>query len=279
MIPAAFWRRNFKKRMNAGRNYMYTLSGKTIFITGASSGIGEATAWKFAESGARLIISARRLENIKELSKKIIEKHGTQVLPIKLDVTKHAAVRDTIAGLPPEWKDIDILINNAGLAIGADKFQESDPEEWEAVIDTNIKGLLYCTHHILKNMIERNRGHIINLGSLAGHEVYPGGSVYCATKHAVLAISKTLKLDLLGTNIRVSSIDPGMVETGFSVVRFRGDKDRAKKVYEGMKPLTAEDVAEAVIFCASRPPHVNINEIIMMPVDQASVTSVNRKNK
>ncbi len=256
---------------------MNTLLGKTVFITGASSGIGEACAQKFAGAGARLIITARRLENLKELSKIITEKYGVEVLTIKLDVTRHAAVRDAVAGLPPEWKDIDILINNAGLAIGADKIQDSDPEEWDAVIDTNIKGLLYCTRHILKNMIGRNSGHIINLGSLAGHEVYPGGSVYCATKHAVLAISKTLKLDLLGTGIRVSSVDPGMVETGFSVVRFRGDRDRAKKVYEGMKPLTAEDVADAVIFCAGRPPHVNISEIIMMPVDQASVTAVNRK--
>jgi len=258
---------------------MNTLSGKTVFITGASSGIGEACAQKFAEAGARLVITARRLEKLTKLSEKITGKYGAEVMPIKLDVTKHAQVRDTIAALPAQWKDIDILVNNAGLAIGADKIQESDPEEWEAVIDTNIKGLLYCTRHVLKNMLERNAGHIINLGSLAGHEVYPGGSVYCATKHAVLAISKTLKHDLLGTGIRVSSVDPGMVETGFSVVRFRGDHDRAKKVYEGMKPLTAEDVADAVIFCASRPPHVNISEIIMMPVDQASVTSVNRRSK
>ena len=256
---------------------MNTLFGKTVFITGASSGIGEASAWKFAEAGARLILTARRLENLTGLSKKITAEYGVETLPLKLDVTKHSAVRDTIAGLPSEWKNIDILVNNAGLAIGADKFQESDPEEWEAVIDTNIKGLLYCTRHILENMLARNAGHIINLGSLAGHEVYTGGSIYCATKHAVLAISKTLKLDLLGTGIRVSSVDPGMVETGFSVVRFRGDQGRAKKVYEGMTPLTAEDVADAVIFCAGRPPHVNISEIIMMPTDQSSVTSVNRR--
>ncbi|HNY12846.1 MAG TPA: SDR family oxidoreductase [Candidatus Wallbacteria bacterium] len=258
---------------------MNTFPGKIVFITGASSGIGEASAWKFAEAGARLIITARRLENLTALSKKISEKYGVKILAIQLDVTKHAAVRDTIENLPAEWKDIDILINNAGLAIGTDRFQESDPDEWEAVIDTNIKGLLYCTRHVLKNMLKRNSGHIINIGSLAGHEVYAGGSVYCATKHAVLAISKILKLDLVGTDIRVSSIDPGMVETGFSVVRFRGDKNRAKKVYEGMTPLTADDVAEAVIFCAGRPPHVNISEIIMMPTDQASVTSVNRKSK
>ena len=259
---------------------MQCLKGKTVLITGASGGIGEACALKFAENGANVIITSRSEEKIEKVKKNINSKyHDVSVLALKLDVRDKNSVKTFFEKLPETFKNIDILVNNAGLAHGVDKLQDGKVEDWEDMIDTNVKGLLYCTREALKIMTARNSGHIINIGSIAGHEVYPGGAIYCATKHAVNAISRALRNDLLGYAIKVTTIDPGMVETGFSIVRFNGDSERAKKVYENMTPLTAADIADSVFYAASRPKHVNINEIILMPVDQASATLVNREKK
>ncbi len=247
-----------------------------VLITGASSGIGAACAKIFAASGAKLILAARRLEKLQQLIETLNIKLS-DVLTVKLDVRDRIAVESTISTLPPEFSHIDILINNAGLSRGLDKLHEGDFQDWEEMIDTNIKGLLYLTRYVVPGMVQRGKGHIINIGSIAGHQTYPNGNVYCGTKAAVKAISEGLKQDLLGTPIRVTSVDPGMVETEFSNVRFYGDTQRAEKVYAGVTPLTADDVADVIFFCATRPAHVNINEVILMPVDQASATLVNRK--
>ncbi|KTD21024.1 SDR family oxidoreductase [Legionella londiniensis] len=252
-------------------------TGKTVLITGASSGIGAACANTFAREKARLILCARRLDKIQDLATELQDEYGTKVYTMQLDVRHLPEVETKLNALPEEWQDIDILINNAGLAAGLDAVQTADIQDWEDMIDTNVKGLLYMTRMILPQMIERDSGHVINIGSIAGHQVYPKGSVYCATKHAVKAISQGLRQDLLGTNIRVSSVDPGAVETNFSTIRFKGDKKRAAAVYEGMVPLSAEDIADAVLYCASRPPHVNISEIIIMPTCQAAATMTARK--
>ncbi|HIK03287.1 MAG TPA: SDR family oxidoreductase [Trichormus sp. M33_DOE_039] len=252
------------------------LNNQIVLITGASSGIGAACARVFAEAGAKLILAARRLDKLEEL----VETLGVasdQVHLIQLDVRDRLAVESAISNLPPTWSDIDILINNAGLSRGLDKLHEGDFQDWEEMIDTNVKGLLYLTRYVVPGMVKRDRGHVVNIGSIAGHQTYPGGNVYCSTKAAVKAISEGLKQDLLGTRIRVTSVDPGMVETEFSDVRFHGDTERAKKVYQGVTPLTPDDVADVVFFCATRSPHVNINEVIMMPVDQASATLVHRR--
>jgi NADP-dependent 3-hydroxy acid dehydrogenase YdfG len=255
---------------------MKSIKNKVVFITGASSGIGEACAKIFAAHGAKLLLCARRKDRIDKLANELQKSYGTQSHTFALDVRNGESVAKTILELPPEWQNIDILVNNAGLAAGAEQVHEADLSDWEAMIDTNIKGLLYITRAVIKNMLSINQGHIINIGSVAGHEVYPAGSVYCATKHAVYALTKGLKMDLLGTNIRVSTVDPGMVETEFSLIRYKGDKARAKQVYHGMQPLTADDIADAVLYCASRPAHVNILEIVMMPVAQAGATQVAR---
>jgi 3-hydroxy acid dehydrogenase / malonic semialdehyde reductase len=254
---------------------MLSLKNKIIFITGASSGIGAACAKIFAATGAKLILAARRIDRLQELANKLTENDyisPESIYLIQLDVRDRPVVESAISNLPKEWSSIDILINNAGLSRGLDKLHEGEFQDWEEMIDTNIKGLLYLTRYILPGMVERNCGHVVNIGSIAGHQTYPKGNVYCGTKAAVKAISEGLKQDLLGTPIRVTSIDPGMVETEFSEVRFHGDGDRAKKVYQGLTPLTAADVADAILFSVTRSPHVNINEIIMMPVDQASAT-------
>lgn len=256
---------------------MKRLKDRVVLITGASAGIGEACATAFASEGADLILTARREDRLKTLAAKLAGEYKVNVIYRALDVRDRNAVKSVLDSLDGRWRDIDILINNAGLALGVDKFHESSMDEWDAVIDTNIKGAFICARLVLENMLKRNCGHIINLGSAAGREVYPGGSVYCATKHAINAFTRALRLDLCGKKIRVSSVDPGMVETDFSVVRFRGDSGRAKKVYENMTPLTAADVADAILFCATRPAHVNINELSLMPVDQASTTMVSRK--
>ncbi len=256
---------------------MEKLNGKTVFITGASAGIGLATSVAFAKEGARLIISARRKERIENLADELKEKYNAEVFPIVLDVRDKNAVKNTIENLPEEWKAIDILVNNAGLGRGLNKLYEDDIAGWEEMIDTNVKGLLYVTRLIVPGMVERKSGHVINIGSIAGHEAYGGGAVYCATKHAVTAITRSLRIDLLGTGVRVSTIDPGMVETEFSIVRFYGDKEKAKNVYKGLTPLTGEDIAEAVIFVATRPPHANINEMIIMPSAQANAFVVHRE--
>jgi serine 3-dehydrogenase len=256
---------------------MTKISNKTILITGASSGIGAACATVFGQENCRLILAARRLENLECQAQQLYELYKTETHLLQLDVRDRAAVELAIGSLPSPWSEVDILINNAGLSRGLDKLYLGDIEDWEEMIDTNIKGLLYLTRYVLPGMVDRGSGHIINIGSIAGHQTYPGGNVYCGSKAAVKAISEGLKLDLLGTPIRVTSIDPGMVETEFSQVRFHGDRERAKKVYEGIKPLTAQDVADVIFFCATRPAHVNINQVILMPVDQASATLVNRQ--
>lgn len=256
---------------------MVSLKDKIVFITGASSGIGKACAFAFAEQGASLIISARRLEIVNEIADNIKNKFRVKVHTFKLDVRSHAQVESSIKNLPAEWKKIDILVNNAGLGRGLNKLYEDNPEGWDEMIDTNVKGLLYVTRQIVPGMVERKSGHVINIGSIAGHEAYPKGAVYCSTKHAVNAITKSLRADVIDTGVRVSTVDPGMVETNFSDIRFYGDTQKAKDVYKGLTPLVGEDIADAVIFCATRKPHVNINEIIIMPSVQASATIVHKK--
>ena len=253
------------------------LKDKVVFITGASSGIGTACAKQFAAVGARLLLCARRIDVLNTLATQLRHDHGIEVYTFSLDVRRRINVRETLKSLPDQWKNIDILINNAGLAAGLDLLQEGDIQDWDDMIDTNVKGLLYVTREILPQMVERNSGHIINIGSIAGHQNYPKGAVYCATKQAVNALSNGLRLDLFGTKIRVSTVDPGAVETNFSTVRFKGDTKRADAVYEGMEPLKPEDVADAVIYCASRPPHVNISEVIIMPTAQAAATMTFRQ--
>lgn len=255
---------------------MSLLKNQTVLVTGASAGIGESCAYAFAREGARVIITARRKERLDKMSSDIEQKYKTDVLPIQMDVSDRQNVVDTISNLPEEWKAVDILVNNAGLGRGLNKLHEDNPEGWDEMIDTNIKGLLIVTKEVVKGMVERKKGHVINIGSIAGHEAYPGGSVYCATKHAVRAITNALRIESLEHNIKVSTVDPGLVETEFSQVRFYGDKERAKNVYKGLKPLHGDDIAETVIFCASRPPHVNINEIIVMPSAQAAATIIHR---
>ncbi len=256
---------------------MVSLKNKNVFITGATSGIGKACAYAFAKEGANVIICARRFSLLKEIADDIMKKYDIKVFAFKLDVRNKEEVFNSIKSLPEEWKNIDILINNAGLARGLNKFYEDNPENWEEMIDTNIKGLLYVTYAILPKMIERGGGHIINIGSIAGHEAYPKGAVYCATKHAVDAITKSLRMDTIDKNIMVSTINPGLVETNFSKIRFDGDEEKAKAVYKGLTPLSDEDIADAVIFCATRPPHVNIAQITLLAAQQASATLVYRK--
>ncbi len=255
---------------------MESLKNKIVFISGATSGIGKSCAYAFAKEGANLIINARRKSLIDEIADDLKSKFGIKVYGFKLDVRNKNDVDESIKNLPDEWKNIDILVNNAGLAKGFNKFYEDDPQNWEEMIDTNIKGLLYVTRAILPGMIERKFGHIIMIGSIAGHSAYPKGAVYCATKHAVDAITNSLRMDTIDKGILVSTIDPGLVETNFSNIRF-GDKDKAKNVYKGLTPLTGDDVADAVVYCASRPPHVNIAEITMLAARQASATVVYRE--
>jgi NADP-dependent 3-hydroxy acid dehydrogenase YdfG len=252
------------------------MSGKTVCITGATSGIGEACAKLFAGEGAKLILLARRGNLLEKLKKECGDK---DILTGVVDVSKRKEVEAFFAGLPDNWKDIDLLVNNAGLGLGLDKLHEADPDDWDRMIDTNVKGLLYVSRAVLPGMVKRDSGHVINIGSIAGRELYPGGNVYCASKFAVRALTKALKIDLLGTKVRVTTIDPGMVETGFSEVRFKGDIERAKKVYEGMTPLTGGDIADAVHWVATRPPRVDILEMVVVPTDQSGATFVHRRTK
>ncbi|MBD1804140.1 SDR family oxidoreductase [Microcoleus sp. FACHB-SPT15] len=256
---------------------MVAVKDQIVLITGASSGIGEACARVFAQAGAKLILTARRQERLEQLADQLSKTYACELHLLPLDVCDRTQVQATLESLPLPWQEVDILINNAGLSRGLDKVHEASIQDWEEMIDTNIKGLLYMTRSLLPRMVSRGRGHVINIGSIAGHQTYPGGSVYCATKAAVKSISEGLKQDLLGTPVRVSSVDPGMVETDFSNVRFRGDTERAKKVYQGVTPLTPDDVADVIFFCATRSPHVNINEVILMPTAQASATQVSRQ--
>jgi 3-hydroxy acid dehydrogenase/malonic semialdehyde reductase len=252
------------------------LKNKNVFITGASSGIGKACALAFAREGSNLLLAARRKERIDALARDLEKTYGIMTHGIQLDVRNREEVAGAISSLPPAWDHIDILLNNAGLSRGLTKLQDGEIRDWEEMIDTNVKGLLYVTRAVLPAMVRRNSGHVINIGSIAGHELYPNGNVYCASKYAVTAISQGLRMDLLGTNVRVSSVDPGLVETEFSEVRFRGDTQRAAQTYENMRPLRGEDIAEVVIFCATRPLHVDIAQVIVMPTDQASVNYVHR---
>lgn len=254
------------------------LKNKTVFITGASSGIGAACARRFAELGAKLLLCARNVERLEELSEQLRNSFGADVYGFQLDVSDRKAVFEKINALPPQWQAIDILINNAGLARGLDTIQEGNIDHWDEMIDTNVKGLLYVSRAVLPGMVARDNGHVINIGSIAGHEVYPKGAVYCASKFAVNAITQGMRMDLINTHVRASSIDPGMVETNFSAVRFDDDKERAAKIYAAREPLTSNDVADAVVYCAQCPPHVNIAEILLMPSDQASATVVRKKN-
>lgn len=252
------------------------LRNKIVFITGASSGIGAACARQFAALGAKLLLCARNYEKLTEVAAKIQSETNTHIHTFQLDVRQQDAVTAAWAMLPEDWKAVDVLVNNAGLAAGLDTFQDGSVSDWEEMIDTNIKGLLYITKQVLPQMIARNAGHIINLGSVAGHYVYPKGAVYCASKAAVNSITEGLRMDLFGKKIRVTTVDPGAVATNFSNIRFKGDEARAAQVYQGMQPLSADDVADTIVYCATRPAHVNICEVIMMPTDQASATMVAR---
>jgi len=256
---------------------MFNIKNKTILITGASSGFGEACARLFAKKGARLIIAARRESHLKTLAKELFNKYNTETKVLVLDVRDFGKVSKSIESLPCKWKEIDILVNNAGLSRGLDKIQEGSIQDWEEMIDTNIKGLLYVSRCVLPLMVKRNKGHVINIGSIAGHEVYPKGNVYCATKHAVDAITKGMRLDLNGTNVRVTAVDPGLAETEFSVVRFHGDKQRAGSVYKGLEPLYADDIADAVYYAVTRRENFVIGEMILFPLCQASAQVVSRK--
>jgi NADP-dependent 3-hydroxy acid dehydrogenase YdfG len=258
---------------------MVSLKNKTVFITGATSGIGKNCAIEFAREGANLILCARRMELLNNFSEELIKEFGIKVYSFQLDVRDEEAVNSAVKAFPEEWKDIDILINNAGLARGFAKLYEDDTQNWNEMIDTNVKGLLYITRAVVPGMVQRDKGHIINIGSIAGHEAYPNGGAYCATKHAVDAITKSLRMDLADKNIRVSTIDPGLVETNFSVIRFHGDEERAKNVYKGITPLSGKDIAETIVFIATRPEHVNLAQIIIFPTHQASSTIVHRDLK
>ncbi|NND71172.1 MAG: SDR family NAD(P)-dependent oxidoreductase [Rhodothermales bacterium] len=258
---------------------MYDLADKTIFITGATAGIGRACAQAAAAAGARLIICGRRSGMLVTLRDDLVSTRGVDCHAMTLDVRNASDVAEAISSLPSNFANIDILVNNAGLASGYGPLHELDPDDVEVMIDTNVKGLLYVTRAVVTGMVERNSGHIINIGSIAGHDVYPGASVYCATKFAVTAITDGLKLDLHGTNIRVSTVDPGLVETDFSKVRFHGDMDRANAVYAKTVPLVAEDVADAVLYVATRPPHVDVRTLILTSVKQSSVTMVDRSGR
>jgi NADP-dependent 3-hydroxy acid dehydrogenase YdfG len=259
---------------------MQIVKNKIVFISGASSGIGQACAWAFAKAGAKLILCARSLEKIQELAGRLHAQYQTETLALKLDVQDKNGVDQAIDSLPAEWQTIDILINNAGLARGLEKLHQGDTTDWEAMIDTNIKGLLYLTRKIVPQMIDNQlNGHVINIGSIAGIHAYPGGAVYCATKAAVKFISDGLRMDVVDTPVRVTNIQPGMVETNFSVVRFHGDQQKADSVYEGIKPLTADDIADIAIYAASAPPHVQICEVTVTPVNQATGGIVYKEKK
>ena len=254
------------------------LTGRCVVVTGASSGIGRACAEAFAANGCKLLLAARRKDRLDALASVLAERNGTEVQTAALDVRDRAAVEAWVGGLADDWRRIDILVNNAGLSRGLNPLQTGEVSDWEEMLDTNVKGLLYVTRAILPGMVERGSGHVVNIGSIAGHEVYPGGNVYCASKHAVTAINRGLGIDTLGTGVRVSSVDPGMVETEFLLVRFHGDASRAEGVYDGLEPLHAEDVADAVVYCATRPPHANVREMILMPSAQAAAVHAHRKS-
>lgn len=256
---------------------MESLRDRIVLITGASSGIGAACARVLGKDGARLILNARRKERLDALASELRERYGTASHVCPFDVRDFAQAKGILEKLPAEWQAIDVLVNNAGLARGFDTLHEGQIEDWDEMIDCNVKGLLYMTRLVVPGMVKRGRGHVVNIASIAGIQTYPKGNVYCASKAAVRAISDGLKQDLTGTPVRVTTISPGLVETEFAEVRFRGNKERAAQTYKGLTPLTGNDVADAVHYCLTRPPHVNINEVVLMPTDQSSTTLVHRR--
>ncbi len=258
---------------------MTSYKNKIVCITGASSGIGAATAEAFAGLGARLLLVARRRERLEQKRETLLRSGAADIHTVGLDVRDSSAVAATFLSLPDSWRDIAVLVNNAGLSRGLDPLQEGKIDDWDEMVDTNVKGLLYVTRAVVPGMVARNNGHIVNLGSTAGRMTYPKGAVYCATKAAERAITEGLREDLLGTPVRVTTVDPGMVETEFSEVRFRGDKGRAAKVYEGVTPLRPSDVADAIVFAVTRPAHVNIGEILITPTAQANSLLIHRETK
>jgi 3-hydroxy acid dehydrogenase/malonic semialdehyde reductase len=249
---------------------------KTALVTGATSGIGYATATILARNGFNVIATGRRSDRLHQLKEKLSNQTEAEIYPLVFDVRDHDAVVQALDSLPEAWQQIDVLVNNAGGAAGLDLFHEANLEDWETMIDANVKGLLYVSREVAGGMVKRNSGHIINIGSISGREVYEKGSVYCSTKFAVDAITRGMRIDLLRHNIKVTNIEPGLVETEFSLVRFKGDKEKAGKVYEGLTPLYAEDIAEAILFAVTRPDHVNINDMLIMPTAQASTAYMKR---
>jgi len=250
---------------------------KTAIITGATSGIGKACVERFAKEGYNVIITGRREERLQNLKKELENAFNIEVLPLAFDIREREAVEKAVTTLPDNWKKIDVLVNNAGLALGLSPIHEGNTDDWDTMIDTNIKGLLYMSKQVSKIMVKNGYGHIIHIGSIAGRESYANGNVYCATKHAVDGITKAMRIDLMKHNIRVSQIAPGAVETEFSEVRFKGDTQRAEKVYEGYQPLSGKDIADAVYYVSNVPPHVNINDLLIMPTAQANATTFNRR--
>ena len=250
---------------------------KIAFITGASAGIGAATASILAQNGYNLLLAARRLDRLETLATELQAQYGVRVHTFALDVRNRAEVSAELNALPAEWQNIDVLVNNAGLSQGLDAFHEANLDDWDTMIDTNVKGLLYVSRLVSEWMVARKTGHIINIGSIAGKETYTNGNVYCATKHAVDSLNKAMRIDLLPHGIRVTGINPGAVETEFSAVRFKGDIERAKKVYDGFDPLVAQDIAEAIWFALSRPAHVTINDMVIMPTAQANTSHLLKK--
>lgn len=253
------------------------MTKKIAIITGASAGFGKATAEKLAAQGFNLVITGRRAERLDELARDLSEKYKTETICLDFDVRDRDAVRENLGSLPQEWRNVDVLVNNAGLALGLTPLNEGDYNDWDQMIDTNVKGLLYVSEMIMPWMIEQQKGHIINVGSIAGTEVYPGGNIYCASKHAVNAISKGMRIDLLKHNIKVTQVRPGLAETEFSVVRFKGDQEKADSVYNGYEPMHAEDIADVILFVVSLPPHLNINDVEVTPTAQANSYTVNKK--
>jgi len=254
------------------------LADQVVFVTGASTGIGAACARAFAAEGARLLLASRRLERMKALEPELRAAGASDVRLQQLDVRDAVEVSLAVDALPEAWKAVEVLVNNAGLSRGLDKLHEGSIDDWNEMIDTNVKGVLHVDRAVVPLLVARGRGTVSHLGSIAGRQVYPRGNVYCASKHAVAALNEGLRLDLLGTGVRVATVDPGMVaETEFSLVRFHGDADRASAVYRDMTPLRPEDVAELIVYVATRPPHVNIAETVILPTDQASATNVNRR--
>jgi NADP-dependent 3-hydroxy acid dehydrogenase YdfG len=250
---------------------------KTVLITGATSGIGEATAVRFAKASDRLILTGRRKERLEVLSAHLAGQYGVEVLPLCFDVRVRSEVMSHLGSLPDDWKKIDILVNNAGLAVGLGHIYEGDTDDWDRMIDTNVKGLLYVTRAVSPGMVERGSGHIINISSIAGKDVYENGSVYCASKYAVDALSKAMRIDLLKHGIKVTNIAPGMAETEFSLVRFKGDRVKAASVYTGIEPLKSEDIAEVIFYCTTLPDHVCINDLVITPKAQANAFYSHRK--